>query len=251
MPSGDSSIMFAASFPYRLSRTAFLVGALFLCWHAPRRTNAWAARDDVEPAIITGLGRVVDGDTLDVGHTRVRLEGIDAPEIAQTCQTAMGETWPCGALAASMLRKLAEHQDLACDRKGTDRYHRVLATCFADGIDIDEAMVRAGFAWAYVRYSTAYVLVELEARKEKIGVWQGPAVAPWDFRHNEWQVAQASTNAPEGCAIKGNVSSRGRIYHMPWDPWYDGVRMDAGKGKRWFCSEDDAIAAGWRRASPN
>jgi hypothetical protein len=180
----------------------------------------------------------------------VRLEGIDAPEIAQTCQTASGASWDCGVVAAKMLRGLAEHKDLACDRTGTDRYHRVLATCFGDdGIDIDEEMVRAGLAWAYVKYSVAYVGVEAEARRAKIGVWQGPAEAPWDFRRDEWQVADAA--APKGCAIKGNVSSHGRIYHMPRDPWYETVSMDLAKGKRWFCSEADAIAAGWRRSSPH
>ncbi|MFA5956763.1 thermonuclease family protein [Hyphomicrobium sp.] len=240
--------MFPASFPHRLSRTGLKVGALFLIGILPLTAYALGGRDD-QPAIITGIGRVVDGDTLDVGPTRVRLEGIDAPEIAQTCQTARGETWNCGVAAATMLRKLAEHQDLSCDRKGTDRYRRVLATCFADGIDIDEAMVKAGLAWAFVRYSVTYVGVETEARNAKIGVWQGPAEAPWDFRRNEWQVAE--TGAPKGCAIKGNVSSHGRIYHMPWDPWYDSVNMDLAKGKRWFCSEQDAIAAGWRPASPN
>ncbi|WP_414464006.1 thermonuclease family protein [Hyphomicrobium sp. DY-1] len=205
--------------------------------------------DDGQPAIISGIGHVVDGDTLDVGATRIRLEGIDAPEIAQTCQTASGETWNCGVAAAAMLRKLAEHRDLMCERKGTDRYRRVLATCFADGVDIDEAMVRVGLAWAFVRYSKRYVAVETEARSARVGVWQGAAEAPWDFRHNEWQVAE--TSAPKGCAIKGNVSSRGRIFHMPWDPWYDRVKMEPGKGKRWFCSEQEAIEAGWRPASAN
>jgi hypothetical protein len=80
-------------------------------------------------------------------------------------------------------------------------------------------------------------------------VWQGYAEAPWDFRRDEWQVAEVT--APKGCAIKGNVSAHGRIYHMPWDPWYDKVRMDESRGKRWFCSEAEAIAAGWRPASPN
>jgi endonuclease YncB( thermonuclease family) len=242
--------MFTVSSPQRLTCTRLRVGALFFsALLVPLAANALSGRDDGEPVTITGVGHVVDGDTLDVGQTRVRLEGIDAPEIAQTCRTANGDTWNCGVLAAAMLRKLAEHKDLACDRTGTDRYRRTLATCFADGIDIDEAMVRAGLAWAFVRYSVAYVGVEAEARKEKIGVWQGPAEAPWDFRRNEWQVAEGS--APKGCAIKGNVSSHGRIYHMPWDPWYDSVKMDVSKGKRWFCSESEAIRAGWRAASPN
>lgn len=240
--------MFTASFLYRLSRTCFRAGALFLSTALASPSNAFQG-DDGQPAIIDGIGRVVDGDTLDVGPTRVRLEGIDAPEIAQTCQTATGQTWNCGVAAAAMLRKLAEHKDVACDRKGLDRYRRTLATCFADGIDIDEAMVRAGLAWAFVRYSVVYVGVEAEARKAKIGVWQGAAEAPWDFRRDEWQVAE--TTAPKGCAIKGNVSSHGRIYHMPWDPWYDSVNMDLSRGKRWFCTEAEALEAGWRRSSPH
>jgi endonuclease YncB( thermonuclease family) len=239
--------MFTTSFPHRLSRAAFIVGAFFFTLI----THARAIRphgDSMQPSILTGVGRVVDGDTLDVGATRVRLEGIDAPEIAQTCQTAKGASWDCGIAAAKMLRSLAEDKDLACDRGGTDRYHRTLATCFGDdGIDIDEAMVRAGLAWAYVKYSVAYVGAEAKARRAKIGVWQGPAEAPWDFRRDEWKVAEATS--PKGCAIKGNVSSRGRVYHMPWDPWYEAVSMDIAKGKRWFCSEAEAMAAGWRRAS--
>lgn len=241
--------MFMTSFPHRLSRTRLQAGAFFLSALLPLAANALSGRDEIAPAMIAGLGHVVDGDTLDVGQTRVRLEGIDAPEIAQTCQTASGETWNCGLAAAAMLRRLAEHKDIACDRSGMDRYQRTLATCFADGMDIDKEMVRSGLAWAFVRYSKAYVDVEAMARQQKVGVWQGPAEAPWDFRRHEWRVAEGT--APKGCAIKGNVSSRGRIYHMPWDPWYDSVNMDVSKGKRWFCSEDEAIRAGWRPASSN
>ncbi len=195
--------MFTASFPYQLERTRPWAGALFLLALLAFPANAFQRGDEDQPAIVAGIGRIVDGDTLAVGRTRVRLEGIDAPEIAQTCQTATGETWDCGVAAAAMLRKLAEHKDVACDRSGFDRYRRTLATCFADGIDIDEAMVRVGLAWAFIRYSVVYVGVEAEARKAKIGVWQGAAEAPW---------ISAATNgrspkpgAPKGCAIKGNV----------------------------------------------
>ncbi|HET6389619.1 thermonuclease family protein [Hyphomicrobium sp.] len=235
------------SFPQLLSRTCLAAGALFLLSLPPIAAVATTAPEGDQPAIISGLGRVVDGDTLDVGGVRVRLEGIDAPETTQTCQTANGGTWACGKAAAAMLRKLAESQDVACDRTGTDRYRRTLATCFVDGMNIEEAMVRAGLAWAFVKYSTSYVAVEAEARKQKIGVWQGPAQAPWEFRRNGWQVAEAV--APNGCAIKGNVSANGRIYHMPWDPWYEKVKMDERRGKRWFCSQDEAAAAGWRPAA--
>ena len=52
-----------------------------------------------------------------------------------------------------------------------------------------------------------------------------------------------------GCLIKGNVSDRGRIYHLPGSDAYDKVRIDPGKGERWFCTEDEARAAGWRPAA--
>jgi len=53
----------------------------------------------------------------------------------------------------------------------------------------------------------------------------------------------------EGCRIKGNISLDGdRIYHLPSDEWYDETRITRSKGERWFCSEDEAQAAGWRRA---
>jgi endonuclease YncB( thermonuclease family) len=238
----------------KLNRTGRKAGAFFAACAALPLAPAIAiavtgpATND-NPALITGQGRVVDGDTLDVGPTRVRLEGIDAPELAQTCRTAAGQSWDCGKVSAAFLRSLVQQKEIACDRTGSDVYHRTLATCFEDGIDINEAMVRAGMAWAFVKYSRAYVDVEADARARRIGVWQGAAEAPWDFRHKGWQVAEAS--APGGCAIKGNISSHGHIYHMPRSPWYGRVKIDTGRGERWFCSEAEALAAGWRPASPN
>lgn len=233
----------------KLRRTGLTAGAFFLLLLMPVIAVAVTGPESVQPAVIAGSGRVVDGDTLDVGQTRVRLEGIDAPESAQTCTTSTGEIWDCGKSATAFLRSMTQQRDVACDRTGADKYHRTLATCFEDGINVNEAMVRAGLAWAFVRYSTEYVAVEAEARARKVGVWQGPAEAPWDFRHNGWQVAQSA--APKGCAIKGNISSHGHIYHMPWSPWYDRVKIDEARGERWFCSEAEALAAGWRPALPN
>jgi endonuclease YncB( thermonuclease family) len=233
----------------RLDRTGLAAGALFFCLLASIESRAATVPDVGQPAVIVGQGRVVDGDTLDVGQTRVRLEGIDAPEMVQTCQTAVGEVWSCGTAAAALLRSLAQQKDLACDRTGIDKYGRALATCFEGETNINEAMVRAGLAWAFVKYSTEYVTVEADARARKVGVWQGTAEAPWDFRHGEWKTAE--TAAPKGCAIKGNISSHGHIYHMPWSPWYDRVSIDESRGERWFCSEAEARAAGWRPARPD
>jgi endonuclease YncB( thermonuclease family) len=231
----------------KLERTGLPAGAFFLLSVLPAIALTGATLDG--PPLIAGLGRVIDGDTLDVGQIRVRLEGIDAPELAQACTTAGGESWQCGRKAAAFLRSLAQNKDLICDQTGTDKYQRSLAVCYTEGININEAMVRAGFAWAFVRYSTAYVTIEAEARAQKLGIWQGSAEAPWDFRRDEWKVAEI--RAPKGCIIKGNISSHGRIYHTPWSPWYDKVKIDEQRGERWFCTEAEALAAGWRQASPN
>jgi endonuclease YncB( thermonuclease family) len=192
---------------------------------------------------ITGPARVVDGDTIDVGTERVRLAGIDAPEIAQPCQRD-GVDWGCGQAAAAELRNLIAGQSVRCDETGRDDYGRALGVCFAGATNVNEALVQRGYAWAFAKYSSDYVAMESEAKLARVGVWQGEAQAPWDYRKGRWQTAE--TTAPDGCAIKGNISDQGRIYHMPWSPWYARVRIDKASGEKWFCSETEATAAGWR-----
>lgn len=85
----------------------------------------------------------------------------------------------------------------------------------------------------------------LSARHARVGIWATAFETPWDFRSKRWAVAQQ--NAPDGCPIKGNISKNGeRIYHTPWSHAYGRTAIDAEAGERWFCSEADAIAAGWR-----
>jgi endonuclease YncB( thermonuclease family) len=204
-----------------------------------------ASRPEPTARAITGPASAIDGDTIDVGGTRIRLEGIDAPESGQTCNRRyrLG-WWACGTAATNALIRMLEGRTVRCEPRGTDRYGRMLAVCFADGRDINAAMVREGHAWAFVRYSQAYVAEEKAARAEGRGIWQAESETPWDYRAKRW--AGAEQKAPEGCAIKGNVTKNGRIYHMPWSPWYGQIHIDPEKGKRWFCSEAEAIAAGWR-----
>ena len=87
---------------------------------------------------------------------------------------------------------------------------------------------------------------EAEARALKIGIWQAATMPPWEYRAGAWKVAEST--APSGCAIKGNVTKNGRLYHMPWSPWYGRTSVDQARGERWFCSEAEAMAAGWRPA---
>jgi endonuclease YncB( thermonuclease family) len=225
-------------FLYRLAASALagiLALALVLAIPAPETS----ARSTPERPV-----RVIDGDTLDVGGERVRLEGIDAPELAQTCPRRLVGTWDCGRAAAQELRRQVQGRDLDCQPRGTDKYGRTLGVCYIAGRDVNALMVRHGFAWAFRKYSLSYMREEEAARAEHAGIWQAEAEPAWEYRRKRW--AGAETAAPEGCAIKGNVSANGRIYHTPWSPWYARVSIDESRGERWFCSEAEALSAGWR-----
>ncbi|HJZ44794.1 MAG TPA: thermonuclease family protein [Hyphomicrobiaceae bacterium] len=226
-----------SSTTHGLVALALASGFLLPCNHLAARTVPGA-----EP--LTGLAQVIDGDTIAINDTRVRLEGIDAPEAGQTCKRKWFGSWPCGAAATDALLAMLQGKSVSCEPRGLDKYGRTLAVCFIDGRDINAAMVRQGFAWAFVKYSTSYVAEEAEARAQSLGIWQGPSMPAWEYRAQRWTAA--SPQAPQGCAIKGNVTRNGRIYHMPWSPWYAQIRIEPDKGKRWFCTEAEALAAGWR-----
>jgi endonuclease YncB( thermonuclease family) len=99
--------------------------------------------------VIIGGARVIDGDTIDIAGARIRLKGIDAPELEQTCTDRRGEEWACGKAATRELRAHVQRQELTCDTRGLDQYRRVLAICsLPDGTDINAWMVRQGWAVA-------------------------------------------------------------------------------------------------------
>ena len=191
--------------------------------------------------------RVVDGDTLEIEGISYRLHGIDAPEHGQECNKKSGGTWACGKQATKFVMLLVKGKTVLCENKGTDAYNRVIAVCMAGGIDINSELVTAGLAWAYTKYSYDYVSEEQTARNANLGVWQATTQTPWDYRKSRWNAAEQK--APEGCPIKGNISRSGKkIYHPPWSPWYSKTRISVAKGERWFCTEEEAKAAGWRTA---
>lgn len=233
-----------------LASAGLAVATLVAAAPGPNNPATSTALTAPSPSAITGPVRVVDGDTIVLGQTRIRLEGIDAPESGQTCKRRWLGSWACGTVATAALARMIEGHEVFCEPAGLDKYGRTLATCFAGGIDVNAEMVRQGMAWAYVKYSVRYVTHEAEARAQKIGIWQGEAQPAWDYRAAQWQ--KNASIAPEGCAIKGAVTKNGRIYHMPWSPWYDKVKIDADPAKRgerrWFCNEAEAVAAGWRPA---
>jgi endonuclease YncB( thermonuclease family) len=220
-------------------------------------------------AEISGLPRIVDGDTVAIGQAKVRLSGIDAPETDQICLDRKGARWACGIAARDQLTMHSGGQVWECETTGTDRYGRYLGNCFVEGEDVSAWMVRSGWALSFVRYSHAYDADEAVARDAHAGLWSGAFIAPWDWRHRNKETvilgaAEVPINAQElllgavsaseapspDCVIKGNVNRKGeRIYHLPGQLNYAHVNMGKGLGERWFCTEAEAGAAGWRKAS--
>jgi endonuclease YncB( thermonuclease family) len=228
----------------------------------------WTACSIAEAANISGVPRVVDGDTLVIGTMKLRLEGIDAPETDQICLNPKGDQWNCGIEARDRLQAHIGGLVVVCLSNSTDIYQRFLATCLLKGEDLNGWMIREGWALPYLKYSSALQQVEDDARVHQRGLWQGAFIAPWDWRHKNNKTAilgafqvpinaqalllgpAATEGAPSSdCTIKGNINRYGeRIYHIQNQSFYAKIRMDKGGGRRWFCTPQEAEAAGWRRA---
>jgi endonuclease YncB( thermonuclease family) len=207
---------------------------------------------------ISGPAQAADGDSLVLTGTRVRLFGIDAPELAQSCDRD-GSAWSCGEAAKAELDKLVQGASVTCKGRETDAYGRLVATCRVGKLDLAEAMVAAGWATAFTQFSTDYVEAETRAKRFKLGIWASTFETPaaWRDAHpREAPQVVRSTAADRPtpprpvvyrdgagrCAIKGNHSRRGEwIYYLPGQPYYEQTRPEA-----LFCTEEAAQRAGYR-----
>jgi endonuclease YncB( thermonuclease family) len=228
---------------------------------------AWAA----EPV-------VKDGGTLQLAGSTYRLDGIDAPELDQMCVDDLADPWTCGVDARDRLVKLTAKRDVRCRDLGPDPAtgKRRIGLCTVDGetASLNQMLVRDGFALNLepaAKDSTKgrFKADETAAKDALSGLWKGCFVAPAEFRR--WQTTTPLLGAscrsdkdrqlreilfpdepamPPGCPIKGKLAARARvtgnvgIYHLQACRSYAGLT----KPNRWFCSEDDAQAAGFRKA---
>ena len=135
-----------------------------------------------EPASLRGQAIVTDGDTIRIGSTRVRLAGIDAPELSQKCTIPNVAVWACGQTAKEHLQELIGGAEVSCESQGKDRYARKLAKCFVGINNLNATMVLDGYALAYRRYSTGYVWAEDYARSAKRGIWSTDFINPEQYR---------------------------------------------------------------------
>ena len=142
---------------------------------------------------ISGIPKIIDGDTVHINNYKFRLEGIDAPEMRQQCKKEsfkisflIGFTfykdYSCGRVSKEKLITKINTSEIKCISSSKDRYKRYIATCFKGKINLNQWMVRNGFAIAYRRYSKKYVPDEVFAKENKLGLWQGKFMEPEKWR---------------------------------------------------------------------
>jgi endonuclease YncB( thermonuclease family) len=131
---------------------------------------------------ITGKGHAIDGDSLMVDGAEIRLYGIDAPELAQTCTTRKGKLQHCGDLARQMLDTLTKNVNVKCQPQTTDADGTIAAICFAGPFDINEQMVAAGWAFPLMDEVAAYERAEKFAHARAEGIWRGTFIPPDQWR---------------------------------------------------------------------
>ena len=217
---------------------------------------------------------VRDGHTLQLGSVTYRLDGIDAPELDQICIDDHADPWTCGVDAREQLTRIIGGSQVHCVDLGADKSHknRRIGICSADGVtaSLNQQMIRLGFALSFEPALKLNFQEDAASAKEaRAGLWKGCFVAPQEFRIGKkvGTLLGASCRAdrdseiravlfpddlamPPRCSIKGKFAVRARvtgnigIYHLQGCPSYPAMT----KPDRWFCTEDDAQAAGFRRA---
>jgi endonuclease YncB( thermonuclease family) len=154
-----------------------LIIAAFMMIAVPVAVDAkdWPERLSGKPS------RIVDGDTLHLDGHKIRLLGIDTPEMKQYCHDRDDVAYPCGERARDRLADMIGSADgVDCMIAGRDRYKRLLGQCFAGGVDLQEALIAEGLGVA--EYTDDYREAEEEARRRKLGMWAGKFQRPRDYR---------------------------------------------------------------------
>jgi endonuclease YncB( thermonuclease family) len=191
---------------------------------------------------------VVAGDAIRLQGSVFRISGIESPDKQQMCgKTGQSKRWKCGEAAVSALEKMIKGKAVRCVPYGNaDPAGLVEARCEAEGQDVAAELVRQGYVFSSSLYFGGYAALESEARGQSRGIWGGEIERPADYRARIWEMAKLS--APDGCPIKGQVTSSGKTYVLPWSVDYSRTTIKSQRGERWFCSEDEAVAAGWKAA---
>jgi endonuclease YncB( thermonuclease family) len=161
----------------------------------------FAPSDMAQSDNLTGQASIVDGDTLEIHGTRMRLWGIDAPESTQLCRGEDSEQYKCGAQAANDLDAFIARRPVSCLPISLDRYGRTVATCLVGGVDLGDWLVRNGLALDWPEYSKRkYDDTQREAEQAGRGMWKGSYVEPWLYR-----VCIRAGGTPANCSDDANA----------------------------------------------
>jgi endonuclease YncB( thermonuclease family) len=222
---------------------------------------------------------VRDGRTIQLADMIYRLDGADAPEVDQICIDEHADTWACGVAARDHLASLIGNHEVHCEDLGADTSYRKrhLGVCTLEGepVSLNQLLVRQGYALSSYALNSEpsakgrFKDDEAVAKADRLGLWKGCFVAPQEFRHGRKDGALLGGSCrtdkdreirnvlfpdhpamPSGCSIKAKLAIRARVtgnigvYQMQGCRNYPSL----AKPDRWFCSEEDAQAAGFRRA---
>ena len=195
-------------------------------------------------ATLSGPGRALEGDRLEVAGTVVRLWGIDGPELEQSC-VREGAFWPCGRKAHDHLAAFVDGQTVVCRVMPESVPQQTVAKCAVQGLDVAAELATRGFALVPPDGTQYYIPNRNEGRTRGAGLWSGVYVNPWEWRQGKRVVEWI--NDLRGCAVKGDIDGAGsRIFYLPFHDHYETIRIEVAKGERWFCVEEEARAAGWQ-----
>jgi endonuclease YncB( thermonuclease family) len=216
---------------------------------------------------------VRDGGTLQLADVTYRLDGIDAPELDQMCIDEHADAWACGVEARDQLSRLIGSRQVRCEDLGSGTFkkrHIGICTVEGENISLNQFVVRQGFALNFEPSAKGrFREDETAAKDNRRGLWKGCFVAPQEFRRGrkDGSLLGESCRAdkdreiravlfpedptmPAGCSIKGKFAVRARVtgnvgvYHLQGCRSYPALT----KPDRWFCSQEDAQAEGFRKA---
>lgn len=192
--------------------------------------------------------KVIDGDTIEIeGGQKVRYIGVDTPETVHPAKPVQ-----CfGSEASNKNKELVQGKRVRLEKDitETDKYARLLRYVWIDEILVNDYLVRQGYAYSStyppdVKYQEQFNQAQKEAMVENRGLWNQCEAVSKKITPTP-QSAQS-----DNCIIKGNISSqtKEKIYHLPACANYNATVINESHGERWFCSEEEAQLAGWRKA---